>query len=337
METEELLVEALDQLGVKAWPVVVGHDQGTDLILDLDGFRIPVGVKRRALVTDSVVEGLLAGTVRNEVLIVVADRVTETARRLLTSSQRGGYLDLRGHLGLRADRILIDADVSPLKGRAERANALSGKVGLEVATALLMQPKRAVAVRELSRELARSASTVSEVLSGLRRDGLVDEKNAVVDARLFWEVADKWQSTRTYLAEAPRPNDATAKSLHLWIDAVGYEAGWALTDSVAAAAYQAPVAIRSEQLLDFYVPHQTLVRRAITLLGAAGSAASARCSVRVAPVPAICQHRVDVDTNSTEWPLAHPLFVALDLAQDVGRGREILEAWTPDNRWPRVW
>jgi hypothetical protein len=31
------------------------------------------------------------------------------------------------------------------------------------------------------------------------------------------------------------------------------------------------------------------------------------------------------------------VFVALDLAQDVGRGREILAAWTPDSRWSRVW
>lgn len=29
--------------------------------------------------------------------------------------------------------------------------------------------------------------------------------------------------------------------------------------------------------------------------------------------------------------------VALDLAQDTGRGREILDAWTPDERWTRVW
>jgi hypothetical protein len=42
-------------------------------------------------------------------------------------------------------------------------------------------------------------------------------------------------------------------------------------------------------------------------------------------------------TNPFEWPLAHPVFVALDLAQDTGRGREILDAWTPPERWARVW
>lgn len=61
------------------------------------------------------------------------------------------------------------------------------------------------------------------------------------------------------------------------------------------------------------------------------------CAIRVAPVPAVCRHRVDLDTNPTEWPLVHPLFVALDLAQGLGRGREILDAWAPDERWTRVW
>jgi len=38
-----------------------------------------------------------------------------------------------------------------------------------------------------------------------------------------------------------------------------------------------------------------------------------------------------------ERPLAAPLFVALDLAQDVGRGREILNTWDPPEGWARVW
>jgi hypothetical protein len=110
-----------------------------------------------------------------------------------------------------------------------------------------------------------------------------------------------------------------------------------LTDSVAAAAYGAPVALRSGQLLDFFVPDQSTLRRATTLLGAATTTSQAQATLRVAPVPAVVKNRVDLDTDSTEWPLAHPLFVALDLAQDVGRGREILDAWTPDGGWTRVW
>jgi hypothetical protein len=58
--------------------------------------------------------------------------------------------------------------------------------------------------------------------------------------------------------------------------------------------------------------------------------------LRVAPVPLATRSRIDL-SGPPKWPLAHPLFVALDLAQDIGRGREILEAWNPDERWTRVW
>ncbi len=38
------------------------------------------------------------------------------------------------------------------------------------------------------------------------------------------------------------------------------------------------------------------------------------------------------------WPLAQPLFVALDLAQDLDRGRAILDTWTPPpGAGQRVW
>lgn len=52
----------------------------------------------------------------------------------------------------------------------------------------------------------------------------------------------------------------------------------------------------------------------------------------------ICSRRVDATGWANEiWPLAQPLFVALDLAQDPGRGREILADWTPPEQWHRVW
>jgi hypothetical protein len=37
-------------------------------------------------------------------------------------------------------------------------------------------------------------------------------------------------------------------------------------------------------------------------------------------------------------PTTHPLFLALELAQDAARGREILDQWTPvDPEIHRVW
>ena len=100
----------------------------------------------------------------------MGDRVTETARRILTD-HHAGYYDLRGHLALRSANVVIDADVTPVSGRVERTNTLSGGAGLEVATALLMDPAADVAIRELARRLSRSPSTVSDVLTALRRAG----------------------------------------------------------------------------------------------------------------------------------------------------------------------
>ncbi|GAA4620999.1 hypothetical protein GCM10023196_007160 [Actinoallomurus vinaceus] len=338
MDPAALAVDAFAQLGIDARLPVDASDCGADLVLDPDGIGFRVQVKYRALVTDDVAERLLSETMpRDAALLVIADRVTDVARAVLTS-RRAGYLDLRGRLALRTDRLVIDAEVEPVKERAGRTGALSGKAGLEVATALLMHPERAVVVRQLARELGRSPSTVSDVLAALRQDNLIDPGNAVTGSRLFWQVADRWPTSRTYLARPPMPGEASLTApLRLGLDDVEHMSGWALTDSAAAVAYGAPLAFRSDQVLDFYVPDHSVVRRATTLLGVAGGTSHARATVRAAPVPAVVQGRINLETNALEWPLAHPLFVALDLAQDVGRGREILAAWTPDDRWTRVW
>ena len=134
-------------------------------------------------------------------------------------------------------------------------------------------------------------------------------------------------------------------ALRLGFDEVEAQPGWALTGTLAAAAYGAPIAARSGHPPDFYVPNPAILRRAVRLLGVAVDADHRRASVRVAPVPAVCDQRVDpvgqraktwASTNEP-WPLAKPLFVALDLARDPGRGREILEGWQPPQPWRRVW
>jgi len=338
VNTEALLVDALAQVGVQARATTTeALDQGVDLVLDPGG--VEVQVKHRALVTGEVAHRLLRETPLppDRILLVVADRVTEDARAVLTG-HHAGYFDLRGHLAMRSATIVIDVDVEPVSGRAERTNALNGTVGLEVATALLMSPAEGAAVRELARRLGRSPSTVSEILATLRSAALVDERHRVTGTELFWQVAERWPSTRIDLVRLPMPGDAMmTRSLRLGLDDAERTAGWALTDSVAAAVYGAPLAVSTGQLLDFYVPDRATARRATTLLGAAPSRSQARCAIRIAPVRAACSHRLDLADNPFEWPVAHPVFVALDLAQDAGRGREILADWTPPERWARVW
>ena len=174
VDTEEFVIDAFRQLGIEA-RLLVGAPPRGDLVVGMDGIDAELELKRRSLVTDATASQLLE-EVGDTTLLVVADRVTESARKLLTS-RGAGYLDLRGRLALRTGNILIDTEVDAIKERAERVDALSGKAGLEVAVALLVEPEKGASVRELARELGRSASTVSEVLKALRRQGLVDESN----------------------------------------------------------------------------------------------------------------------------------------------------------------
>lgn len=337
MDAEVLAIDALAQVGLES-RLSNGSDQGVDLVLNVAGAQLAVQVKSRSLVDEDSARRLLRELQpADAVLLVVADRVTDAARRVLTAG-RGGYLDLRGRLALRAEGVVIDVEVDPATARAARTSGLSGRAGLEVATALLMRPERAPAVRELARELGRSPSTVSEVLAALRGGGLIDADHTVPGSDLFWQVADRWPTQRLRLAAGPTTTDTSiAKALRLGLTDVEHQTGWALTDSAAAVAYGAPLAVRSTGALDFFVPDGAIARRAATLLQTSESSSRAGATVRVAPVPAVVRQRVDLKKRGDDWPLAHPLFVALDLAQDQGRGREILDAWTPDEPWARVW
>lgn len=336
MDTAGLVVDAFADLGLAS--ETSGPPPNETVTLDPAGVALVLAIERRSLVTDDTARSLLQGTPHGSTLLVVSDRVTAEARKILAEGG-AGYLDLRGRLGLRTDRVVIDAEIEPSREHREtRTDALTGSVGLEVATAILLSPHRQNAVRALARELGRSPSTVSGILSALRRDGLVDSANKLSGTDLFWRVADRWTTSAVPLASVPDATDSTlAGALGLGLTDLSGP-GWALTESAAAAAFGAPAAFRSGQTLGFLVPNEPLIRRAVTLLGAAPSSALTKATVRVAPVPAATDHRVDLRGPTVDWPLAHPLFVALDLAQDLGRGREILAAWTPDDeRWTRVW
>ena len=191
MNAEALAVDALAQVGLES-RLSNGSDQGVDLVLNVDGTQMAVQVKFRSLVDEDSARRLTNELQsKDAILLVVADRVTDTARRMLTA-RRGGYLDLRGRLALRAGGVVIDVEVDPVNLRAARTSGLSGRAGLEVATALLMRPERAPAVRNLARALGRSPSTVSEVLAALVRGGLINENRTVTGSDLFWQVADRW-------------------------------------------------------------------------------------------------------------------------------------------------
>lgn len=81
---------------------------------------------RRSLVDAAIADRLLAGASDSDGLVlVVGDRVTDDARRKLLAAW-AGYLDLRGHLGVRARGIVINADVPSIKQGRDRQDPLAG-------------------------------------------------------------------------------------------------------------------------------------------------------------------------------------------------------------------
>jgi hypothetical protein len=318
-------------------------DSGPDLVVvNPAGGRVHLEVKRLSLAT---VEGLAhridtwnARLPEHTVGILVADRVTGEARETLRAAD-WGWLDLRGHLHIVGEGLFIDTDVPAIRQPPGRSEPFAGHVGVEVATLLLLDPHQSATVRGIAKTLGRSVSSVSEVMASMRSSGLLTADRRPVTPDLFWALAEHWRSPQADVRSLPRPGDGTVSSaLHIGFTDVENTAGWALGDSVAAAAYRAPVGIRSDYPLDFHVPDEMTLRRATRLLGTANEHADRAATVRVAPTPVVCTRRVDAAGWSDEsWPLAQPLFVALDLAQDPGRGREILDGWIPPRRWPRVW
>jgi hypothetical protein len=320
-------------------------DRAVDLILrNPAGGLVLIEVKRVSLASVDGLQRRLADWSRRlpqeTIGVVVADRVTADARDVLNAAG-WGWLDLRGHLHLVGAGLFVDVDVPALRPSMARSNPLAGRVGLEVASLLLLNPEQPAAVRQIAGTLGRAPSSVSEVLRSMRTAGLVDGDRRPAVPELFWELVRAWSSPGSAdVRTVPSPStgtgtDSVEQALRLGFQDVETTVGWVLTDTMAAAAYDAPVGVRSDYPPDFYVPDQATLRRAVHLLGAAHDRDSRAATARVAPVPLVCLRRVD-SPNQT-WPLAQPLFVALDLAQDPGRGREVLAGWNPPNGAPRVW
>lgn len=316
-------------------------DNSADLILDLGATRVAMQVKRWAVLPEYVVRANPAFHQQGDpsaVRIVVADRIGEQARQALQDAG-WSWLDLRGTLHVQGPGILVHTQVPSAWERPRPRNPLAAPAGLAVACALLSRSADEHTVRGLARRLDRAPSTVSEVLTALKEDSLVERATNRPTPELFWAVADVWSGKRVSLAGAPEPGRGPVnEALQLGFEDVERTVGWAMTDTLAAAVYGAPVAVRADQPPDYFVPTDAILRRARTLLGVAVTPGEARATVRVAPVPEACGRRVDATRWSGETrPLAAPLFVALDLAQDAGRGREILNDWDPPEGWDRVW
>jgi DNA-binding transcriptional ArsR family regulator len=342
---KQAVFDALASIGVPTRPAAQ-PDSPVDLWLDLpEGRPLPIQIKYTSLASIDGLPRLIdrwSHTVpakidgRDVVKILVADRVTAAARDLL--SDRGwGWLDLRGHLHMVAPGLFVHADVKPTGTTTQRrSEPFAGKSGVEVAVELLTDPQQRVGVRAIAQRIDRSPSTVSETLSRLRNANLIEADFSPVVPDLFWSLASAWRPRSVDVASLPDSSDrAVLAALKVGLDNDA-TLGWAMSDSPAAVLYDAPIALRKDYPPVLYVPDEATLRRAAQLLGTASDSSSRAATLRPAPVKSVCAQRV-IGFAKSPWPLAHPLIIALDLAQDPGRGREILTDWTPPKRWSRVW
>lgn len=336
---KEQLCRALAELGLPGEAAAPG-DRGVDFLLEVGGTL--VGVEVKSVVGPSEAAVLVARA--REVglpLLVAAQRVAKEARAILRDAGVG-YHDQRGHLRLVVPGVFVDAEVAPSTREAAPLAPLAGETAKEVALVLLEDPATRRGVREMARSIKRAASSVSVALEALRSAGLATSANEPLVPDLFWELAGDWRRNPVALARAPQAGEAgETDPLRLGLgrrDESGEwvldEVGWALTDTLGAVSWGAPLAASGGHPPDFYVPSQTALRRAIQSLGRAASAEERRCTVSLAPVRYVCAARVA--RPGEPWPVASHVVVALDLAQDRARGRDVLEQWRP-TEVPRVW
>jgi hypothetical protein len=265
------------------------------------------------------------GLPEHVVPVLVADRMTADARALLTEAG-WSWLDRgKGRLHLRGPGVRVDADVAAT-ARAHRARGaapIAGRSGVTVAYWLLSHPGRAVSPSGDAPTLGLAPSTISTTVRRLLEAGLLDAERHALTPELFWELASVWQTDRSWVASPPdprrhRPPDPGAPT-------------WRRTGTAAAAAWGAPVVSAEGGPVELYVPGEVDVSIAQRRYGPAAPGAGA--AVLLVP-PAALVVAAEGDSSAPEvdgWLVAPRLAVALDLAQDRARGREILEGWEVDD------
>jgi hypothetical protein len=350
-EAEEALVAALHEALADSIDVTVGPVHGPDLVVSVPGagtfgvevkavaHRAEPGPIANALRTwDGQLVAMRETTGTRVVGVVVAGAVPETTKAILREHE-WGWLDRRGELDLRGPGLVVHTtDLAPMTSAPTASSPrdpIQGRAGITTAACLLMADDRVPGVREIARRGDLAPSTVSSALAALRHASLVDADGRPLVPELFWALAGAWQPERHALADVPSPGSR----LELGLSSLD-DPGWAVTNTVAAAAWGAPVVVASGAPLDFYVPSERDLRSALQELPAAGTADERRCTAAVAPTLLAVRPRYDATSMSTSWlhwPLVHPLFVALDLALDRARGTEILQDWDVPEPFRKVW
>ena len=332
MQAVQALVAALRALGWKARSTPGGNVTAT-----IQGRSVLFAVTAASTLDDARASALKVAT-GDDVQLVVADYVTASAREILNA--RGwSWLDRQGRLRIQAPGILVDVP-TPNQERPrinELGSPLNAAGAREVAAELLVASpdEPAPGPRALARLTGLSPNGAMKALHSLKALGLVDDQGRPVVPDLFWALAEYWRPVRFPLLRTPKVGDAHLKALGAHLDDLT-EAGWIVGDTRAALARGAPVVASKNVAPAFYVPSASVLAKVRSAYGSPddGRRRSGAPTVAVAPAAAACRHRCRL--LGEKWPVPHPVFVGLDLARDLARGREILSDWNPEG-FERVW
>lgn len=341
----DALLEALRDAGLRAT-----RSEAADVALEGPGKLVLINVKAASVLDAGRVRAQLAADAKAradegvsetpDMVVLVADQLSEDARELLRESD-WGYLDRRGALWIRRPDLLVnDTSLAPLERRGARVEGpIRGRVALGVALRLLMHPHTGGSVRAIADVVGASPSTVHDALARLRAHALIDRDRTPLVPDLFNAAAAVWRPERIPVRRQPQPGDDDLE-LGLPDDETGDVAaqGWVVGGDVGAAAAGARIVVTAGAPPDFYVPNQAALRRAVRRLRTCPYDERG-ATVALTPSPVVTAEKRYVGSDTTPWlawPHAHPVVVALDLAQDLARGREILDDWTPQG-FDRVW
>ena len=308
------LVMVLHDLGLVAKEDDPDGDRGVDAVLRVGSRRLPVEVKLDVRESDA--RDLIDRMPDHS--LVVADRLSPKAREMF-QEHHISWLDRRGHIRLvLPPGIFIDRDIDPLIVEpGGRVTNLFTTPGFDVAMALLLDPTERIGVREISRRTGVSVGRVSELLRELRERGLVNRDGTPAIPDLFRAVADAWKPGWVDLSGTP-PSDPTLRlgGLH------------------AAIWYRVPLVVTQGWPPEIYVRDEFALRRLVRTY-------PPDAEQKIVPVAkaAVCPSPYGFDRSMDSelaWPVVNHVVVALDLAQDQGRGSEALDEWEPE-RVVRVW
>ncbi|MGH9918663.1 MAG: hypothetical protein ACRD6W_07335, partial [Nitrososphaerales archaeon] len=245
----------------------------------------------------------------------------------LLSDAGWSWFDRRGRLHVRAPGVRIDIEVASDLQVLEAAppdRVITGRSGLTIAYWLCQHRGASLSPTKSSQSLALAPSTVSMTVHRLAAAGLVDDSGAAVLPELFWELASAWHPEQTWLLGVPEPLGRRSPDEHA--------PGWRRTGTSAALAYGAPIVATAGEPVELYVVGPVEVSIAVREYGAA-KPGQGLATIAVPPVSAVVAPDRWLPLVGG-WPAAPKLTVALDLAQDRARGREVLESWsTSDAVW----